>query len=201
MDKKLEDVEFVIFDTETTGLEPINGDRIVEIAAIRFKAQERMGKFHNLVNSSRQISPKAFEINRISPAMLKDAPQIKEVLPRFLDFIQGSCLCSYNLPFDLGFLNNELKLAGFSALDNFGFHLVDILAMARILLPELKRHALGYVARSLGIENPQEHRAFADVELAWQVFERLKVMLREKRVNDYESFLKVFSYGPAFLRR
>ena len=197
MDRKLEEVEFVIFDTETTGLDPRSGDRIVEIAALRFKDQERLGQFHSLVNPCREISPRAFEVNQISQDMLKDAPRMNDVLPRFLGFIQDSCLCAYNLPFDLSFLNNELKLAGFDPLVNFA--LVDILAMSRKLLPKLERHALWFVAQDLGLENKQVHRAFADVELTWKVFERLKVMLQEKGISKFNNFLNLFSVSAGLL--
>jgi DNA polymerase III epsilon subunit len=190
MKREVEEVEFVIFDTETTGLDPKNGDRIVEIAALRFKAQEKLGEFHSLVNPQRQISPRAFEVNQISEAMLKDAPKMEKIIPEFLDFIKGSCLCSYNMPFDLGFLNSELALAGQKPLEQP--ELVDILMMSRRLLPKLERHALWFVANSLGIENQQEHRAFSDVQLTWEVFQRLKMMLREKGISKFNNFLHLF---------
>ncbi len=190
-------MEFVIFDTETTGLDPANGDRVVEIAAARFKAGKSLGEFRSLVNPGRQISPQAFAVNRISQEMLKDAPKIEDVLPGFLEFIRGSCLCSYNLAFDLGFLDNELKLAGFEPLEHSA--LVDILTMSRKLLPGLERHALWFVAKSLGIENKQEHRAFADVELSWEVFKRLKGMLQVKGVDKFGNFLSLFGMSAGLL--
>ena len=197
MNRKIEEVEFVIFDTETTGLDPKSGDRIVEIAALRFKGQEKLGQFHSLVNPERQISPRAFEVNRISEAMLQSAPKMEKILPDFLDFIKGSCLCSYNMPFDLGFLNNELALAEQKPLEQP--ELVDILMMARRLLPELERHALWFVAKTLGIENQQEHRAFSDVQLTWEVFQRLKIMLREKGINEFHNFLHLFGMSQKAL--
>ena len=112
MHKNIEEIEFTIFDTETTGLEPESGDRIVEIAAIRFKGKERIATFQTLVNPHRPISAGAFEVNKITQDMLQNAPAIEVVMPKFLDFIHSSCLCSYNATFDLGFLHNELKLAG-----------------------------------------------------------------------------------------
>ncbi len=201
MDKKIEEAEFVIFDTETTGLDPSTGDRIVEIAAVRFKGKDSLGQFHSLVNPGREISPRAFEVNQISAAMLEGAPGMEMILPRFLDFIQGTCLCSYNLPFDLGFINKELELAGFAPLDNL--FMVDILAMARKLLPKLERHALWFVAQNMGIEIKQEHRAFSDVELAWSVFEKFKPMLREKGIGSFGSFMSLFGFnsGPARARK
>lgn len=187
----------MIFDTETTGLDPKSGDRIVEIAALKFKAREKLGQFHSLVDPQRQISPRAFEVNQISEAMLKDAPKMEKVLPGFLDFIKGSCLCSYNMPFDLGFLNNELALAEQKPLEVP--ELVDILTMSRRLLPKLERHALWFVAKALGIESQQEHRAFSDVQLTWEVFQQLKVMLREKGISEFSNFLHLFGASQKLL--
>jgi DNA polymerase III epsilon subunit len=197
MDRKIDDVEFVIFDTETTGLDPKNGDRIVEIAALRFKGEQNLGKFSSLVNPDRPVSPRAFEVNQISLEMLKSAPKMESILPDFLEFISGSCLCAYNMPFDLGFLNNELALAGRQPLENFA--MVDILTMARKLFPGLERHALWFVAKTLGIENKQEHRAFSDVEMTWELFQRMKSSLREKGVNEFKNFLTLFGASQKLL--
>jgi DNA polymerase III epsilon subunit family exonuclease len=197
MHRKLEEVEFVIFDTETTGLDPATGDRIVEIAAIRFKDNLRLGQFHSLVNPGRLISPRAFEVNQISQDLLKDAPKMEEVLPGFLDFIKDSCLCSYNMPFDLGFIDKELSLAGLEPLEHFA--MVDILTKSRKLLPGLERHALWFVAKSLGIELKQEHRAFADVELTWEVFNRLRTMLSRQGISGFREFLNLFCLSPELL--
>ena len=144
MNRNIDDIEFTIFDTETTGLEPQSGDRIVEIAGIRFKGKEKISTFQALVNPRRNISAGAFAVNRISQEMLKDAPPIEEVMPGFLNFIQGSCLCSYNAGFDLEFLNNELKIIGKDELQDFV--VVDILKMARRILPGLERYALWFVS-------------------------------------------------------
>jgi DNA polymerase-3 subunit epsilon len=107
MGQHIDEIEFTIFDTETTGLEPASGDRIVEIAGIRFRGKERIATFQTLVNPNRPISEAAFQVNRITQDMLKGAPGADAVMPKFLNFIQGSCLCSYNAGFDLEFLNNE----------------------------------------------------------------------------------------------
>ena len=107
MNKNIDEVEFTIFDTETTGLEPETGDRIVEIAGIRLKGGQKLATFQTLVNPNRPISPAAQMVNNITPEMLKDAPNIDTVMPKFLDFARGSCFCSYNATFDLEFLNNE----------------------------------------------------------------------------------------------
>ncbi|MFA5410675.1 MAG: exonuclease domain-containing protein [Candidatus Omnitrophota bacterium] len=197
MRKDINEVEFTIFDTETTGLEPASGDRIVEIAALRFKGREKLATFQALVNPQRPISDAAFAVNKITAQMLSGAPEIKEVMPKFLDFIQGSCLCSYNAGFDLEFLNNELKLLGKGPVKNI--IVLDILKMARRILPGLERYALWFVADKLGIEKKQEHRAFSDVELTLGVFDKLKRMLEAKGVYDFQNFSHLFAIDPHFL--
>lgn len=197
MPEDIDEVEFTIFDTETTGLDPCAGDRIVELAALRIKGKQRLAVFDVLVNPGRLISPEAFAVNKISPEMLKDAPAIEKVMPKFLDFIAGSCLCSYNAGFDLGFLNNELKLIGSPPIDNIA--VFDLLTMAKRLIPHLPRYALWFVAKELGIESKQEHRALSDVEITWEVFTRLNIMCREKGITGFTNFSNLFAFNPALL--
>jgi len=197
MNKNIEEIEFTIFDTETTGLEPESGDRIVEIAGIRFKGKERIATFQTLVNPHRLISSGAFEVNKITPDMLQEAPETGDMMPKFLDFIHDSCLCSYNATFDLEFLKNELKLIG----KNFPSDntVVDILKMARRILPGLERYSLWFVADRLGIKTGQKHRAFSDVELTLGVFNKFKEMLQAKGILDFTNFLSLFGLNSQFL--
>ena len=197
MHKNIEETEFTIFDTETTGLDPESGDRIIEIAAIRFNADKNLGVFQTLVNPKRPVSQGAFLVNRISQEMLSTAPTIEKVLPKFMDFISGSCLCAYNAPFDMGFLRSELKLIG-SCFDDSTV-VVDILAMARKLLPGLERHALCFVAENLGIKNQQQHRAFSDVEITLAIFKKLNSVLKEKGIVDFVTFASIFGINPGLL--
>jgi DNA polymerase III epsilon subunit family exonuclease len=197
MPRNIDEIEFTIFDTETTGLEPESGDRIVEIAGLRFKGKEKIATFQSLVNPHRQISEAAFSVNQITSEMLKGAADIGAVMPKFLDFIQGSCLCSYNAIFDLEFLNHELRLMGKDALK--GVMVIDLLKMAKRLLPGLQRYALWFVSDKLGIKTHQEHRAFLDVELTLQLFHKLKELLQAKGISDFENFSQLFSINPEFL--
>lgn len=197
MDRNIEEVEFCIFDTETTGLDPSGGDRVVEIAAVRFRGRQRLSAFTSLINPRRPVSEAAFAVNHISPEMLEGAPGAEEVLPKFMDFLKGSCACSYNAAFDLAFLNQELKLlnSAFPA----DIPVVDILKMSRRLLPGLERYALWFVAERLGIKTAQEHRALSDVELSLEVFGRLKAVLEAKHIFDFRNFLSLFSLNSALL--
>jgi DNA polymerase III epsilon subunit family exonuclease len=197
MDRNIEEIEFTIFDTETTGLEPASGDRIIEIAGMRFKAGEKIAIFQSLINPGRPISPAAFAVNRISEDMLREAPPAKKVLPDFLDFIKGSCICSYNASFDLAFLNNELRIIGRSLPEDSP--VIDVLKMARRLLPGSERYALWFIADSLGIKTEQKHRAFSDVELTLGVFNKLKEKLKAKGIFDFKNFSSLFGLDSRLL--
>ena len=198
MNQNIAEIEFTIFDTETTGLEPESGDRIVEIAAIRVKGKQEISTFQALVNPGRPISQAAFQVNKISQEMLKGAPGIEEVLPKFLDFIHGSCLCSYNAGFDLEFLNQELSITGKSGLKDI--LVVDVLKMAKRLLPGLERYALISVAQNLGFKQAQMHRALSDVRLTLGVFNKFKEILEAKGIRDFDNFLHMFTIDARTLQ-
>jgi len=183
----INDLEFTIFDTETTGLDFLAGERIVEIAGLRFKGDQAIAEFDSLVNSGRPVSPGAFAVNKISQQMLASAPAPEKVIPEFLKFSAGSCLASYNAEFDLGFLNGELALLKLEPVNPA--EVLDILTLARNLLPGLPRYALWFVAEKLGIKNDQKHRALADVELTLQVFKKLKTIFLSKGLFDLGEIL------------
>jgi len=178
MSKEISEIEYTIFDTETTGLYPESGDRIIELAAVRFKGENRIAVFQSLVNSGYPVSLAAFNVNKISAEMLVDAPKPQEVIPKFLDFVRGSCLCCYNADFDLGFLNNELRILGLDEIKDVP--VIDLLKIARTVLPGLERYALWFVAENLGIKIKQDHRALSDVELTIQVLSCLRERLGNK---------------------
>ncbi len=110
---KARSTEYVIFDVETTGLSPRDGDRILELAALKVKNFEVIDSFESFINPQRDIPEQAQRIHQITPEMVKDAPVAAEVLPRFVDFIGGACLCGQNVKFDMDFLCYELAQAGY----------------------------------------------------------------------------------------
>jgi len=185
--KDFKNTEFVILDVETTGLSPAGGDRVIEIAAVKVRELRIVDKFYSLVNPQRPVSYAAFQVNGISDAMLKDAPAAGEILPGFLDFVSGACLVGHNIRFDLGFLSSELERAGWCWRQRHTA--VDTVRLSRWLLPELRRHRLEYVARSLEIEPAQLHRAMSDVELTFRVFEKFLEMAFRRDVSDLPGLL------------
>ena len=107
--------KYIVLDTETTGLEVKQGHRVIEIGAVllndRKKSEEH---FHTYLNPSRLIDEEASKVHGITNSDLEDKPFFDEIAEEFISFIEGSTLVIHNAPFDLGFLNNELKLASTS---------------------------------------------------------------------------------------
>ncbi len=189
--------EFVIFDVETTGLSPIDGDRIVEIAAVKVKGPLVVDKFYSLVNPQRSMPSHATLVNNITEDMLTTAPVAADILPQMIHFIGGACVAGHNVRFDLNFLCYELSLIGRKLHDRTPA--VDTLKMARDLLPYLSNHKLAYLARSLGVVVDQTHRAMADVELTVAVFLRLMEMAGDKDLQKVPVFLDQFGVEkPSF---
>ncbi|HAH20660.1 MAG: hypothetical protein A2Y00_04600 [Omnitrophica WOR_2 bacterium GWF2_43_52] len=187
---KISDIDFVIFDVETTGLLPRSGDRIIEIAAMRFRSGKPYDSFSSLLNPEREISPAAFAVNHISQEMVESAPLACEVIPRFLEFAGKGCLAGYNVGFDIGFLENEMQLFGESLAEDTA--VVDIIRMARSILPRIDSYGLASVSRYLGIRSPQQHRALSDVEMTAQVFAHLVGKLKDKGLDDFLHFYNLF---------
>ncbi len=188
---KIYSTEFVVFDVETTGLSPLDGDRIIEIAAMKMKDGKIVDKFYSLVNPGRSIPPEATRIHTITDEMVASAPLASDTLPQLISFIGGGCVAGHNVRFDLGFLCYELALAGRKLNDSTPA--VDTLKMAREFLPYLSNHRLGYLARSLGVQVSETHRAMADVELTVQVLIRMIEMASDKNADDACKFVSQFS--------
>jgi DNA polymerase III epsilon subunit family exonuclease len=193
----IKNAEFVVFDVETTGLSPLEGDRIVEIAAVKVKGACIVEKFHSLINPQMAMPSRATEVNNITDEMLATAPLAGDVLPQIVHFIGGACVAGHNVRFDLGFLCYELSQLGRKLNDQTPA--VDTLKMARDLLPYLSNHKLSYLARSLGVRVDGTHRAMADVELTVAVFLRLVDMAEDKDLHTVQVFLGQFGVEkPSF---
>ena len=180
--------DLVIFDVETTGLAPGAGDRVVEIAALKVRGQKIVEEFHSLIDPQRPLSAGAFMVNGITPQMLSGAPTASQIMPGFLKFVQGAHLIGHNVRFDLGFVMNEIGLAGLSWEKEAWA--IDTVRMARLLLPGMGSYRLWWVARSLGIEEEQQHRALSDVYLTWRVFAKLLEVAERRDLTATEILSK-----------
>ncbi|MBA3582409.1 MAG: DNA polymerase III subunit epsilon [Gammaproteobacteria bacterium] len=158
----------VVLDTETTGLEPEKGHRIIEIGCVEIigrRLTER--RFHCYLQPDREIDAGAVEVHGITTEFLADKPRFVDVVDEFLNFIRGSKLVIHNAAFDLGFINAELKrLQRDDPLIETHCDIVDTLAMARKLHPGQKNN-LNALCQRYGIDNSQRalHGALLDAEI------------------------------------
>ncbi|HQP10780.1 MAG TPA: 3'-5' exonuclease [Candidatus Omnitrophota bacterium] len=182
--------EYVVFDVETTGLSPQNGDRIVEIAAVRLRNWEIIDTFESLVNPERELPSEAQQIHHITEAMLAKAPTADHILPQIIDFTGGACLVGHNIKFDLNFLCYQLSLVGRKLRDETPA--IDTLKMAKELLPHLTSFRLSHVAHSLGAAIKEAHRALPDVKVTAMVMKRLMDIAAEQDISTFRSLHKHF---------
>jgi DNA polymerase III epsilon subunit len=152
-----------VFDTETTGLDPRKGHRVIEIAAIRIEngiiLEDRT--FSTFVNPERDIPWEAKQINKIDESDVADAPTIMTVLPEFLEFAKGSILVAHNAQFDMGFLECEKEFCwGYVELPEC----ICTMRLSQNLYPTAFRHNLDVLSERFGLPLPENrHRALPDV--------------------------------------
>lgn len=168
----------VVFDFETTGLNPDCGARVIEVGAVKLERGEIAARFQSLVHPGRPVSRFISELTGITNQMLKGAPKAAEVFPRFLDFVGDAPLVAHNARFDLGFLRAELRRLHL-ACDNP--HACSLLA-GRRLLPDAPRHSLSILAEYCGVTpDGNWHRALADAEAAAKIW----LFMQDKLRRDY----------------
>jgi len=172
---------FTIFDLETTGLSPFNGDRIVEVAAIKIQGIELVGEYESLVNPERPIPYEAMKVHHISDDMVKDAPIITDVLPKFLEFIAGTTLIAHNAQFDMSFINHEIER---NSILHPPIEAICTVNLARRVLPQLPRHNLDTLIEHMNIKCPQRHRALDDVKATAKAFLTMKQKSNVQMLRD-----------------
>lgn len=163
----------IVLDTETTGLEPADGHRIIEIGCVELINRRLTGNtYHQYLQPDREIDAGAIEVHGITNEMLADRPRFGDVACDFLDFVRGAELVIHNAPFDVGFLNHELKLLGetWGCIDEH-CSVLDTLAMARQRHPGQKNN-LDALCKRYGIDNTRRelHGALLDAEILADVY-------------------------------
>ncbi|MEG0580273.1 MAG: exonuclease domain-containing protein, partial [Niameybacter sp.] len=183
------DDTFIVFDTETTGLNCVS-ERMTEIGAIKVTNGEVVDTFNTFVNPKKEISAKITELTGITYEMVKDAPLEDEALKMFCDFAGDHILVAHNAGFDMGFINTAMIRCGM----NKEFTSIDTVGLARKLYPELKRHKLNLVAEHLGIGEFNHHRACDDARVLADIFILMQKKMREEfsvkevaQINDFVS--------------
>ncbi len=173
----LNEVEFVVLDTETTGLRP-GPNRVIEIAGIRMRGGEVIDSFQSLVNPNRRLPPFIVQFTGITQEMVAGAPGAEQIFPDFLQFIEGAILVGHNVGFDIGFLSYEAQLLGYA----FPIDGLDTIPLARRFLPGLRRFKLDVVAGHLKIPMVNRHRALGDAKVTAAIFMKLLNLARQEGI-------------------
>jgi len=168
--------KLIVLDTETTGLEVDQGHRIIEIGAILLEDRKKTDQhFHTYLNPQRAIDEEAQKVHGISNEKVKNEPEFSEIAESFLEFVQGSILIIHNAPFDLGFLNSELKRASseYPLLEEI-CEIEDSLLLARSKFPG-QRNSLDALSNrfEVGGYDRSFHGALLDANILADVFMHL----------------------------
>lgn len=167
----------MVFDLETTGFSPVK-DKIIEIGAVKVEEGKITDKFSTFVNPKVPIPFEITRLTSITDEMVMNAPTIEEVLPEFLEFIDGAALVAHNAGFDVGFIEQNCRYQDIQP----DFTSVDTVALARILLPTLSKYKLNIVAKALNISLENHHRAVDDAGATAEIFVKFVRMLEERDV-------------------
>jgi len=162
----------IFLDTETTGLSPENGDRIVEIGCVELVNRKLTGNnLHFYLNPERDSHEDALKVHGISNEFLKDKPKFGEIADELLEYLQGADVLIHNAPFDVGFINKELELQKRPPIKTYVNSVADTLAMAKDMFPG-KRNSLDALCDRLGVDNSGRtlHGALLDAELLADVY-------------------------------
>ncbi|MBN2690496.1 MAG: hypothetical protein JXR43_01380 [Burkholderiaceae bacterium] len=194
----LRTLPFVVFDTETTGLEPSKGDRMVQIAGVRvLHGRVLAGEvFDQLVNPERPIPARSTAIHGITEAMVAHAPDITAVLPAFATFSRGAVLVAHNAAFDLKFIALQQDRCGVH-LDN---PVLDTVLLSAFLFDHSAQHTLDALCARLGLQIIDRHTALGDAQATAAVFARMLDLLEARGVRTLADALDVSARMHAIRR-
>ncbi len=190
----LTSLTYTVFDTETTGLDPLGGDEIIAIGAIRvFNGRLLKDEtFEQLIDPRRQIPEQSIEIHKIRPEMLKGKPVIKEVLPVFHKFVGNTVLVAHNAAFDMRMLQVKEKETGIKFINP----VLDTLLLSAVAHPAHKKHGFEAIAKRLGVSVIDRHTALGDAITTAEIFLKLIRILDGKGIKTLkearEASMKTF---------
>jgi len=162
----------IFLDTETTGLDPNQGHRVIEIAAVEMSNRQlTKNHYHTYLNPRRDIDQAAQDVHGITSDFLKDKPLFKDIASEFLNFIKGSEIIIHNAPFDIGFLNMELGKINLGNLEKHSASIFDTLKLAKEIRPG-QRNNLNALCKAYDVDNTSRafHGALLDAELLCDVY-------------------------------
>jgi DNA polymerase-3 subunit epsilon len=179
--RRLAELSYTVFDTETTGLEPSAGDEIIQVGATRIVAGKlrRQDCFEQLVDPQRAIPPAGIPIHGIQPEMVQGQPTIDVVLPAFHEFAHDSVLVAHNAAFDMRFLQLKEGRTGV----RFEQPVLDTLLLSAVVHPQQESHRLEAIAERLGVEVLGRHTALGDAMVTAEVFLKMIPLLEAQGIT------------------
>ena len=179
-DRRLNELAYTVFDTETTGLNPSQGDEIIQIGAARIVNNKllRQESFEQLVDPKRPIPAASIPIHGIQPEMVRGQPTIDQVLPAFYAFAQDTVLVAHNAAFDMRFLQLKQEQAGLT----FDHPVLDTLLLSAVVHPNQDSHRLEALAERFNVAIVNRHTALGDAMVTAEVFLKLVPLLAEKGI-------------------
>jgi DNA polymerase III subunit epsilon len=180
-ERRLVDLSYTVFDTETTGLQPAEGDEIIQIGATRIVGSKllRGECFDQLVNPQRSIPAAGIPIHGITPEMLAGKPTIQQVLPAFHAYAQDTVLVAHNAAFDMRFLQLKERATGLK----FEQPVLDTLLLSAVVHPHQASHRLEAIAERFNISVVGRHTALGDALVTAEVFQKLLPLLAEQGIH------------------
>jgi DNA polymerase-3 subunit epsilon len=180
-ERRLTELTYTVFDTETTGLSPAEGDEIISIGAVRVVNGRMLQHevFDQLIDPKRSVSKKSIAVHGITPEMLQGQPVIAEVLPKFFRFCEDTVLVAHNAAFDMRFLQLKEETTGIK----FSQPVLDTLLLSPVVHPFDPDHRLEAMAQRLGINVMGRHTALGDAFVTAEVFLRMIPVLAQKGIH------------------
>ena len=179
-------MRYIVLDTETTGLDPDDGHKIIEIGCIEILNRNITNNtFHKYINPNREIDIEASKIHGLTNSFLRDKPLFEEVYSEFREYISDSPLIIHNAPFDIGFLKKEYSIVSMSD-DFMNNEIIDSLKLARKISPG-KRNTLDALCERYSVDNSDRtlHGALLDAKLLAFVY--LKMTIGQNHFSDLTS--------------
>ncbi len=193
-DQPLRKLTYVVFDTETTGLQPHLGDEIIQLGAVRIVNGRLLPdeNIDQLVDPRRAVPPESVAIHGIQPELLRGQPTIEKVLPHFHRFAEGSVLVAHNAAFDMRFLQLKQKATGL----RFENPVLDTLLLSSVVHPHQESHSLDGIAELMNLTIVGRHTALGDALVTAEVLLKLIPLLEAQGIRTLEQALKASAASP-----
>lgn len=187
---------FVVFDIETTGFSPKH-NRIIEIGAVKVVEGKIVDQFSEFVNPEVPIPYQIEKLTGINDKMVMEAETIDTILPKFLAFCEDSVMVAHNADFDMSFIFNNAEHLGY----RIDPTILDTVALARVLMPQLGNYKLNNVAKHLGVSLENHHRAVDDATCTGEIFVRFIEMLAEKNVYHLDELQQLTETSSDYIKK